>query len=170
VDGDKGGYETLAALEREYGQLPHTQRVRTAHGEHVYLKYPGIHLKNTAGKLGAGLDIRCCGGYVVASGAVHRSGHLYHWVAGHGPGQAPIGDVPEWLIASLTQHSVPRQSMTPEGSGSPDRDAARYARGALRSELAQLAESVDGERNDRLNRAAFQLGQFVPRHLDRRDV
>ena len=125
IDGDKGGYETLATLEREHEPLPHTQRVRTAHGEHVYLKYPGIHLKNTSGKLGAGLDIRCCGGYVVAPGAVHQSGHLYHWLGGHDPGQVPVGDVPEWLVAALTQNGVAQRSIRPDPSRSPDREGSR---------------------------------------------
>jgi hypothetical protein len=68
VDGDHGGFESLAALEGKHEPLPRTQRVITSSGEHVYFSFPGVHLKNTVGKLGPGLDIRCCGGYVVAVG------------------------------------------------------------------------------------------------------
>src|SRR2546423_5360178 len=36
IDGDKEGYQSLAQLEEEHGALPHTIRVVTASGEHVY--------------------------------------------------------------------------------------------------------------------------------------
>src|SRR5438874_672341 len=77
VDGDHGGFTSLRQLEQEHGSLPRTQRVRTGSGEHLYFVYPKVHLKNTAGKLGVGLDVRCCGGYAVTVGAVHRTGHVY---------------------------------------------------------------------------------------------
>src|SRR5579859_4516450 len=76
VDGDHGGFDALRQLDQVHGPLPPTQRVRTGSGEHLYFAYPGTHLKNTAGKLGAGLDVRCCGGYAVTVGAVHRTGQV----------------------------------------------------------------------------------------------
>jgi hypothetical protein len=51
VDGDHGGFESLAALEGKHEPLPRTQRVITSSGEHVYFSFPGVHLKNTVGKL-----------------------------------------------------------------------------------------------------------------------
>src|SRR5216683_2840862 len=61
VDGDHAGFTSLRELERIHGDIPHTQKVRTGSGQHLYFAYPGTHLKNTAGKLGPGLDVRCCG-------------------------------------------------------------------------------------------------------------
>src|SRR5438270_13835998 len=47
IDGDKGGFESLSQLEQDHGAVPHTLRVLTASGEHLYFAYPGCHLKNT---------------------------------------------------------------------------------------------------------------------------
>src|SRR6202165_1907821 len=101
VDGDEGR-ASLDQLEHANRALPLTQRVRTGSGEHVYFEYPRTHVKNTASKLGAGLDVRCCGGYVVAVGAAHKNGHVYTWKDGHRPGQAPISEMPVWLVERLT--------------------------------------------------------------------
>src|ERR1700682_162607 len=87
VDGDHGGLDALRQLEQDHGPLPRTQRVRTGSGEHLYFAYAGTHLKNTAGKLGAGLDVRSCGGYAVTVGAVHRTGQIYVWQDGCRPDQ-----------------------------------------------------------------------------------
>jgi hypothetical protein len=150
VDGDKGGYQSLAELEREHGELPKTQRVRTASGEHLYFAYPGVHLKNTAGKLGPGLDIRCCGGYVVTVGATHRSGRTYLWKAGHNPAQAPLAKPPPWL------YEQPRPTLRPT-----DQPTKGYASAALASEEQQLLATPQGQRNQRLNLAAFRLARFI---------
>lgn len=77
VDGDRGGFDALRALEQQHERLPPTVRVLTASGEHVCFSYGGVHLRNTAGKLGPGLDVRCCGGYVVTVGVMHRTGKAY---------------------------------------------------------------------------------------------
>ncbi|MBV9543376.1 MAG: bifunctional DNA primase/polymerase [Chloroflexi bacterium] len=148
VDGDKSGYHSLADLEHEHGPLPHTVRVLTSSGEHIYFWFPGTHLKNTAGKLGPGLDVRCCGGYVLAVGAIHRSGRAYAWKEGHRPSQAPLARPPDWL------YSAP----FPRTTGSNPKG---YAEAALASEEQQLLSTAEGQRNQRLDLAAFRLARFV---------
>jgi len=147
VDGDKGGYDSLDQLEQRNSPLPHTMRVVTASGEHIYFAYPGTHLKNTTGRLGPGLDIRCCGGYVVTVGATHRTGRTYTWKDGHRPGQAPLAKPPAWL------HEQQPQRCHPTGRG--------YASAALSSEEHQLLTTEPGQRNQRLNLAAFRLARFI---------
>ena len=151
VDGDKGGYESLVKLEADNGPLPHTQRVQTASGEHLYFAYPGAHPRNTAGALGPGLDVRCCGGYVVAVGAVHRAGVPYVWKQGCAPAQAAAAELPSWLLERLLPR--PRISSLRASSG--------YAEAALASELKDLLGTTQGQRNTRLNLAAFRLARFV---------
>lgn len=153
IDGD-AGRASLDRLESEHGSLPLTQRVRTGFGEHVYFAYPRTHLKNTAGKLGAGLDVRCCGGYVVTVGAVHRNGHVYTWKDGHRPDQAPIVEMPLWLVERLTVQHAP-QSTRSAGLHKG------YASAALASEETQLLQTPIGQRNGRLNLAAFRLARFI---------
>lgn len=70
VDAKNGvdGYATLKELEKQHGPLPSTDQVKTpSGGTHLYYKYPETHIiKNSVSKLGAGIDIRAEGGYVVA--------------------------------------------------------------------------------------------------------
>src|SRR6185436_8906117 len=115
-------------------------------GEHIYFAYSGTHLKNSSGKLGPGLDVRCCGGYVVTVGATHRSGHTYTWKDGHRPGQAPLAKLPDFLCDKP-------QQLTQSGKG--------YASAALASEEQQLLATPPGQRNQRLNLAAFRLARFI---------
>ena len=154
VDGDHGGFDSLRQLEEQHGPLPPTQRVKTGSGEHLYFRYPNIHLKNTAGKLGAGLDVRCCGGYAVTVGALHCSGHVYTWQPGCRPDQVALADVPAWLLDRLTT-TDPRPLLP---SRTPHRG---YAAAALASEERQLLNTPVGQRNTRLNLAAFRLGRFI---------
>ncbi len=57
VDGEVGA-DALHELEREHGELPETVRAETGGGgEHYYFSANG-ELRNTAGKLGEGLDTR----------------------------------------------------------------------------------------------------------------
>src|SRR5690348_7124957 len=73
VHGETSGYPALAALEEKYGKLPETATARTAGGgEHRYFKHvAGVRNR---GALGAGLDVRGSGGYVIAPGSETADG------------------------------------------------------------------------------------------------
>src|SRR5215207_5818876 len=59
VDPDKGGFEALSALIRRHGPLPETFVVHTGGGGlHIYFSHPGVHVPNSSGMIGPGLDIR----------------------------------------------------------------------------------------------------------------
>jgi hypothetical protein len=80
VDGD--GISRLIALETEMGELPPTLRTKTAHGEHVFLRWPDS-LPRPIGQLwgfvtrwGAGANA----GYVIGPRSVHASGFAYDLV------------------------------------------------------------------------------------------
>ena len=90
----------------------------------------------------------------VTVGAVHRSGHVYAWQAGCRPDQVPLADPPAWLLGQLTT-SDPRSLVR---SRTPHRG---YAAAALASEERQLLQTPVGQRNTRLNLAAFRLGRFI---------
>lgn len=111
VDPRSGGLETLSALEQKYGPLPKTVTVTTGSGgTHFYFKYPGPEYRNTAGALGAGLDTRGDGGYVVGPGSLHKSGQTYKWF--HGPGDTELAAAPDWL---LTLVKIPGKAYTGKG-------------------------------------------------------
>src|SRR5262245_1608233 len=106
VDPETGfnGYESLAYLEERYGKLPHTPHQRTGRGgtQYLFKHVPG--LKNSAGKLGAGLDTRGKGGYIVVAPS-HNTRGPYEWIVS--PDDAPLADVPQWLIDLLLADEQP---------------------------------------------------------------
>jgi hypothetical protein len=107
VDGEDGK-AALRALMAEHGSLPKTLCAKTGRkgadgkrkGCHYYFRVPGgAAIRNSAGALGKGLDIRADGGYVVAPPSLHPSGLLYEWLA---PEQ-PLADTPPWMLARLAE-------------------------------------------------------------------
>ena len=102
VDVDDGGLESLAKLEREGAPLPKTARARTGGGGfHLFFRYPrGTEIRNTAGLLGPGLDVRGEGGYVVVPPS--RTQGPYEWVD-----RSPLAEA-SWLIDRLTERDGAR--------------------------------------------------------------
>lgn len=49
IDGREGA-ASLKALEAAHGPLPTTTTVRTPRGRHLYFRYPGVRIPNSAGK------------------------------------------------------------------------------------------------------------------------
>ena len=101
VDGPQG-LASLTKLEAHHGALPPTLSALTGRGTHFYFVVPaGIALPgNSAGRLGAGLDVRGQGGQVVAPPSLHASGRRYTW----GP-RLPIAEAPPWLAPAAGAHA-----------------------------------------------------------------
>src|SRR4030095_4606792 len=91
IDAEVGGAETLAALIQQHGELPRTWHNATGKGEHYWFRLPkGRECRNTAGRLGKGLDTRGEGGYVVAPGSRHPNGRYYEWLGDGDPRDVDI--------------------------------------------------------------------------------
>ncbi len=114
IDPRHGGDESLSTLERQHGTVPHTWRVLTGGGgEHIYFAVSqGSEIRNSAGRLGQGLDIRGVGGYVVAPPSVHISGHPYAWSVDHHPDHAPLALMPGWMVHLLLGPAAAGQKAT----------------------------------------------------------
>jgi Bifunctional DNA primase/polymerase, N-terminal len=125
VDGEAGA-DALAALEREHAELGATVECLTGGGgRHLYFAHPGGELRNSAGRLAPGLDVRGDGGYVIAPPSRHSSGGRYEWsVDGH-PDELEPAQAPAWLLEGLRAHRAACGRSDPRGG--PQR-RARVAR------------------------------------------
>ena len=92
-DAINNGIDSLKLLEAEHGPLPPTLTFRTPSGGlHYVFKDPeGVLRRNTAGKLGLGIDTRGEGGYGLAPGST-IGGKPYEILS---PG--PITELPAWV-------------------------------------------------------------------------
>ena len=96
---DVHGDMTLAALVAEHGSLPLTPKQATPSGgtHYVFAYAPGV--RNSAGKLGKGLDIRGDGGYIAVAPSVvsedRRTG-TYTWE--RAPFDQALAPMPAWLL------------------------------------------------------------------------
>ena len=103
VDARHGGGDTLAELEARHGRLPETVSVETGGGgEHLYFR-TDAEVRNSAGELGPGLDVRGAGGYAVAPPSVHPSGRRYEW--DNDPAEVEVAQLPGWLERLLTERN-----------------------------------------------------------------
>jgi hypothetical protein len=100
VDGDD------AAL-RQLGDMPSTVSVTTARGQHYYFKYPDMPVRNSAGKIAPGVDVRGDGGYVLAPPSIHPTGLRYRWTAGC---HNAIATAPAWLLKALAERTEAKKA------------------------------------------------------------
>lgn len=95
VDVDRGGGDTLDALEREHGPMPATVSALTGGGGVHYYFRAAAAIPNSVDALGRGLDIRGQNGYVLAPPSPHPSGGRYEWRTA--PDELPLAALPGWL-------------------------------------------------------------------------
>lgn len=135
ADGENG-LRAIVDLERQGCVLPKTLTTRTARGTHTFLDWPfsGAEIRNSAGKLAPGLDVRGAGGYVVVPPSVHPDGAAYSFIGE----TTQIAPALESLLEMLTHIS-----------------------GAARAQVNaadQLGEIIpEGRRNDTLFRHATNM-------------
>lgn len=101
VDPRHGGDATLLELERQHADLPATVAATSGGGgKHYYFRH-AEGIGSSAGKLGAGLDVRADGGYIVAPPSNHESGGTYAWDPDCAPWEREPAELPDWLHAML---------------------------------------------------------------------
>ena len=100
VDPDHGGKASLDDLTASYSEFETLSQVTGGKGWHYFFEYPESleAIKNSAGKIGKGLDIRADGGYVVAPPSTHSSGNLYQWET-----EIPLSNIPGWLLFLIAE-------------------------------------------------------------------
>jgi hypothetical protein len=133
----KNGDEALFALELEGHELPPTFEQRTPTGGSHLVFVTDRPVAPSVGKIGAGLDIRSAGSYIVGPGSLLPEGP-YTPANRIRPAAAP-----DWLIAKA---GAPRART--EKSTTPNKaDATRSAKRAA-DYLATAPTSIEGEAGD----------------------
>jgi len=154
VDADHDGFESLAELAIDYGALPDTPMSKTGSGgRHIFFKHPGVEIRNSAGKLGKGIDIRGDGGYVVAPPSVHPNGNRYEWIVK--PSQMPLAEMPEWMIELLQERQAAQIVQERPGEG--------FVVGERNNTLTKLAGSMRRKGFDE-DQIFLALGDYNRKH------
>ena len=84
--------------KHETGRI-RTVAAKTKRGHHLYFRMPpGRDIRNSAGKVGPGIDVRGTGGYVVLPPSAHPDGGVYEWVRDRSPDDFPVAVTPRWLV------------------------------------------------------------------------
>lgn len=158
VDG-AAGRATLAALLARHGPLPTTvTSITGSGGEHRLFAMPEARvIRNSAGKLGPGLDARGRGGFIVAPPSIHPNGRRYAWAPGLDPWSVGLATAPAWLIDLLDP--PPARPLPP--ARWPVAAGSRYAEAVLRRAVERVATAAPGTRNCALNAEAWALGRLA---------
>jgi Bifunctional DNA primase/polymerase, N-terminal len=114
IDPRHGGDETLRKLEAEHGAIPDGLRMLTGGGGmHIPMTAPAnADIRNSAGKLGPGLDIRGRDGYICAPPSLHRSGRRYQWA--NDPNTMKPVRMPDWMVQLLSAPKIKRRMSVEE--------------------------------------------------------
>lgn len=142
IDPDNGGFESAKALADKHGSFANsTMRIKTGSGGyHLYFKLPPFELRNSAGKVGKGIDIRAEGGQVVAPPSISSKGAYTL------DNDAEIAFAPDWLLEILRSKpqntarvTIPRADVEKLGDAETARLLA-YSEGAVANEKRRLHE------------------------------
>jgi hypothetical protein len=150
------GLEWLAAHE---SRLPQTRRHSTRSGGiHLLFAMPaGRAIRNSASRVGPGVDVRGTGGYIIAPPSI---GYDVVDASTIAPAPAWLLDLIDPPVAARVQSAIAnntRDLAAPRMSA----DGTRYGLQALDNECQAILSAADGAKHDTLNRAAFSIGGLV---------
>lgn len=145
------------------------------HGEHVYLRPavmpPTVRAMGIAG--GGNIEVRAEGTYVIGPPSVHPETGAAYTVKHRRP-ILQVDDLEDLLawVRGLTARSHVGERRESGGGlpGANNQRAIGFAMTALESEADAVRRTPKGGQNDRLNLAAYSLGQLVGDGLLARDV
>jgi hypothetical protein len=128
--------------QAQHSALPATVESITARGRHIFFLCPGRPVRNSAGKLAPGVDVRGDGGYVLAPPSIHPTGKAYCWSV---DSARTFAAAPDWLVTLIakpasgarasTQPSEWRELVKGVAEGARDCTAARLAGYLLRRRI-----------------------------------
>jgi hypothetical protein len=155
VDVRHGGNDALAALERQHGALPDTPQVLTGGGgTHYYFKLADVPC--SGGRVGAGLDVKATGGYVLLPPSAHVSGGTYGDDVMYPLFETALAPMPPWLFARAkadVKNGQPVPFTLPETIREGERNQRLYqlgrslrAKGATEPEILESLSALNRSR------------------------
>ncbi|MDX6695582.1 MAG: putative primase/helicase [Blastocatellia bacterium] len=147
IDPRHGGDVSLTALIEEHGdEWLETMQARTGGGgHHIIFAYPrGSNIRNSANRLGEGIDVRGEGGYIIAAPSLHASGRRYEWLTNFKPAPPP-----EWLLKLLTEERGASTQKTQPRAKSGAGIGALIPEGERNEALFKIGCSLRGQGHNR---------------------
>jgi hypothetical protein len=144
IDSRHGGDRWLADNAKH---LPLTRTHGTRSGGFHFLFKHRDGVRNSAGKIASGVDVRGDGGFIIwwrATGLNVQNGSV-------------LADWPEWLVEKLLP--PPRQ---PSAHLPSTQCSQPYVQAALTRAMQTVATATDGSRNHTLNSEVWSLARFIP--------
>ncbi len=161
---DLDGLDAFACYAREWPRLLDTYTVRSGSGQgyHLYYQVDVLPKTTRAVQTAAGnVELRADGTYVVAPPSLHPvSGKMYVVARALPIMRLPhLNDVVRWIKTLIAaKHGGAPPAATPRKSVE---NSTGWGIVATRNEADAVRAALPGERNNRLNLAAFKLGQIV---------
>ncbi|WP_158278020.1 bifunctional DNA primase/polymerase [Caulobacter endophyticus] len=165
----------IARLEAEHGTLPVTVQQSTGRGRHLCFAWnPAFPVRNMSKRsqerIGAKIDVRGDGGYIVAPPSVHPGkpeegippGRLYAWTPGRSPLEIDFAPAPAWLldlVSPAPEPVAPRQPVKPRAPAAGR--ASPYGEAALDGAVRTIVGAHKGQRDTTLYRSACSVGCLV---------
>jgi hypothetical protein len=116
IDPRHGGHEALAALEDAHGEIPETLTAKTPSGGTHYFFHPVPDIRNSAGKVGRGIDVRGHGGYVCVEGSrVEGAGYAFQDWDPLTDAAPELSIAPKWLTDLAIGRSARKASAASVG-------------------------------------------------------
>lgn len=175
---DLDGEKAVGLFRSQWPAMMKTLTVFTGSGKGLHLYFKVIDVPQTTRYTSPGIgniEVRSNGAYVIAPPSIHPETSKKYL-----PGllSAPmelysLAPVTDWLLElGIKRHALKQPteirptikgvSTLTDAKGNPVRNKEAYGRASLQSEINRLIKTPEGNRNVRLNEAAFRLAQLIP--------
>jgi hypothetical protein len=148
------GVAAFAELVRDNGPLPPRPATRSGGGGMaLFFRHNGQRIIRKTGTPSPGIDPRAGGLSVTIPPSVHvTTRRPYRWIMP--PWELSPPDAPAWLLKLLEPPPEPEYRRAPI-------DTSDAARSRLYRAAGAVADAQPGQRNDVLNRRAYQIGTLI---------
>ena len=155
VDGPLG-YRDFERLDGRHPDRVETLQAETPNGRHLFYAAPGHRCRNGVRILGASLDLRTAGGYVV----LPAPGNGRRWLNGAPGAVSTLSPAPAWL-PEVKRELVTPVLDTPALAIPAYQGDTPYGRAALRSACRRILAAECGEQEWTLNSQCLAIGGLI---------